>query len=160
MTKRPTRAELEDAATTAMLRVFDKVQRHRRLVRDYGTGYQLTTVEATVCHLIGSTKGISPSELAERIGVTRPAVSQALNRLRTHGLITVETPPDNGKARVVRVTETGAMVAREVTELRRRMSRAVYTGTHDLQVFLGLFERLDAFFAEVIAESGPDTRSS
>lgn len=157
MTDRHERARLEGEVSTAMLRVFDKVQRSRRLTRDYGTGDRLSMVEAEVCQLIGSTKGISPSDLAERIGVSRPAVSQALNRLRARGLITVETPPDNGKARLVRVSETGAVVARGVTELHRQMSAAVYAGAEELEAFLGLFERLDAFFAEVIAdsESGP-----
>lgn len=153
MTDRRERARLEGEVSTAMLRVFDKVQRSRRLTRDYGTGDRLTMVEAEVCQLIGATDGISPSELADRIGVSRPAVSQALNRLRGRGLISVETPPDNGKARLVRISDTGAIVARGVTELHRRMAGAVYAGATDLEAFLGLFERLDAFFADVIAES-------
>lgn len=160
MTTNLTRAQLEGEVTTAMLRVFEKVHRNRRLARDYGTGDHLTMVEAEVCQLIGSTDGISPSDLADRIGVSRPAVSQALNRLRARGLINVETPPDNGKARVVSVTETGATVAKGVTELHRQMSRAVYSGTDDLEAFLGLFERLNAFFAEVIAASETGSSSS
>ena len=74
--------DLEAAVTTAMLRVFDKVQRNRRLDRDYGTGDQLSMVEAEVCQLIAATGEISPSDLADRIGVSRSAVSQALNRMR------------------------------------------------------------------------------
>ena len=61
MTDSRVRRELEGAVTTAMLRVFDKVQRHRRLERDYGTGDKLSMVEAEVCQLIASTGEISPS---------------------------------------------------------------------------------------------------
>jgi DNA-binding MarR family transcriptional regulator len=150
------RSELEAAVTTAMLRVFDKVQRNRRLARDYGTGDRLTMVEAEVCHVIGSTQGISPSELADRIGVSRSAVSQALNRLRARDLVTVEHPPGNGKTRVVRVTENGATVANGVNKLHQQMRNAVYAGSPDLEAFLALFNRLDTFFADVIADSSPD----
>jgi DNA-binding MarR family transcriptional regulator len=152
LSSRRERARLEGEVSTAMLRVFDKVQRSRRLTRDYGTGDRLTMVEAEVCQLIGATDGISPSDLADRIGVSRPAVSQALNRLRERDLITVDAAPDNGKARVVRVTATGATVARGVTDLHRQMARAVYAEAPDLEVILQLFERLDAFFADVMAD--------
>ena len=154
LTDRRTHRELEGAVTTAMLRVFNQVQRHRRLERDYGTGDRLSMVEAEVCQLIASMGEISPSALADRIGVSRSAVSQALNRMRARGLVTVENAPDNGKARVVRVTKSGAVVARGVNDLHERMAEAVYAGaTDDLKAFLGLFTRLDMFFADVIAES-------
>ncbi|MBB1026202.1 MarR family transcriptional regulator, partial [Dietzia sp. DQ11-38-2] len=97
------RAELESAVTTAMLRVFDKVQRSRRLACDYGTGDRLTMVEAEVCHLVAAERAISPSELAERTGVSRSAVSQALNRMRERGLVVVDQPAGNARAREVRV---------------------------------------------------------
>ena len=152
MKKSNERKELEIAVTTAMLRVFDKVQRNRRVARDYGTGDQLTMVEAEVCHVIAATDGISPSDLADHIGVSRSAVSQALNRMRARGLVTVEHPPDNAKARVVRVTGAGALVAGGVNDLHRQMAEAVYSASpDDLEAFLALFNRLDAFFADVIA---------
>jgi DNA-binding MarR family transcriptional regulator len=148
------RGDLEMAVTTAMLRVFDKVQRNRRLARDYGTGDLLTMVEAEVCQVIAVTVGISPSDLADHIGVSRSAVSQALNRMRSRGLVTVEHPPDNAKARVARVTDVGATVAAGVNELHRQMAEAVYAGTtSDLEAYLELFNRLDTFFADVIASS-------
>lgn len=153
--------ELEAAVTTAMLRVFDKVQRTRRLGRDYGTGDQLTMVEAEVCQLVDSLGEVSPSELAERTGVSRPAISQALNRMRKRGLVRVDKVPDNGKARIVRVTESGAIVANGVNQLHRQMIEAVYRGAEDdLQAFLGLFDRLDAFFADVIDEATPPSSRS
>jgi len=155
------RSELEAAVTTAMLRVFDKVQRNRRLARDYGTGDQLSMVEAEVCHVVAATGGISPSELADHIGVSRSAVSQALNRMRTRGLVTVANPPDNAKTRIVEVTDHGATVAKSVNKLHREMSDAVYAESPDeLEAYLALFNRLDAFFAEVIANSTPDRSGS
>lgn len=148
------RVDLEAEVTTAMLRVFDKVQRARRLTRDYGTGDQLSMVEAEVCHIVASAGSISPSELAERTGVSRSAVSQALNKMRTRGLIIVGESPDNARAREVRVTATGAGVAKGIGELHAAMAAAVYgDAADDLEAFLGLFTRLDKFFEEVMRES-------
>ncbi|ORM26811.1 MarR family winged helix-turn-helix transcriptional regulator [Williamsia sp. 1135] len=148
---------LEHAVTAAMLRVFDKVQRTRKLTRDYGTGDRLTMVEAEVCHLVASVEEISPSDLADRIGVSRPAVSQALKRMRAHGLVTVEQLPDNAKARTVQVTDTGQIVASGVGEMHRQMAEAVYAGAgNNLDAFLALFTRLDTFFARVIEDSSQD----
>ncbi len=152
------RAELEAATTTAMLRVFDKVQRNRRLTRDYGTGDHLSMVEAEVCQVIAATEGISPSDLADRIGVSRSAVSQALKRMRSRDLVTVENSPGNWKARIVRVTDKGSVVAHGVTDLHQQMSEAVYSRAPEhLEAFLALFNRLDSFFAEVIADAEAQT---
>ncbi|MBB1024813.1 MarR family winged helix-turn-helix transcriptional regulator [Dietzia sp. DQ12-76] len=148
------RAELESAVTTAMLRVFDKVQRSRRLACDYGTGDRLTMVEAEVCHLVAAERAISPSELAERTGVSRSAVSQALNRMRERGLVVVDQPAGNARAREVRVTDAGALVADGVNAMYREMAAAVYgDAPDDLEAFLGLFTRLDTFFDQVMRDS-------
>lgn len=148
------RADLESAVTTAMLRVFDKVQRSRRLTRDYGTGVRLTMVEAEVCHIVASERSISPSELAERTGVSRSAVSQALNRMREHGLVVVDQMAGNARAREVRVTEAGALVADGVNDMYKDMAAAVYVDApDDLEAFLGLFTRLDTFFEQVMRDS-------
>ncbi|MEO9328936.1 MarR family winged helix-turn-helix transcriptional regulator [Gordonia aurantiaca] len=154
MTDSRRRTALEAAVTASMLRVFDKVQRSRRLARDYGTGDRLTMVEAEVCQLIDSLGSVSPSELAERTGVSRPAISQALNKMRVHGLVSVESAPGNGKARVVRLTDAGARVAAGVNAMHREMAAAVYADSADdhLEAHLGLFERLDSYFAQVIHE--------
>jgi DNA-binding MarR family transcriptional regulator len=148
------RRELQAAVTAAMLRVFDKMQRHRRLTRDYGTGDQLTMVEAEVCQAIAAEGEVAPSDLAERLGVSRSAVSQALSRLRARNLITVDPDPDDGKGRIVRPTADGLVVAKGVHRLHAKMSRAVYSGSVDeLETFLALFNNLDAFFDDVIAET-------
>ena len=155
------RNALEGAVTASMLRVFDKVQRSRRLTRDYGTGDQLTMVEAQVCQIVASMEEISPSDLADRTGVSRSAVSQALIKMRVHGLVSVEQLPGNANARVVRVTDAGAIVARGVNAMHRQMADAVYAGATDhLETFLALFDRLDEYFAEVITDSAASSSGS
>ncbi|WP_168704143.1 MarR family winged helix-turn-helix transcriptional regulator [Gordonia paraffinivorans] len=72
--------------------------------------------------------------------------------MRAHGLVSVEHPPGNAKSRVVRVTEVGVRVAAGVNAMHSEMTAAVYADSPDghLEAFLALFERLDAYFAEVI----------
>lgn len=72
------RNALEGAVTASMLRVFDKVQRSRRLTRDYGTGDQLTMVEAQVCQIVASMEEISPATLP-----TAPVSADRLSRRRS-----------------------------------------------------------------------------
>jgi len=48
-----------------------------------------------------------PSELAERLQITRQSVNDLLGHLETHGYLTRETDPSDGRARVVRLTPKG-----------------------------------------------------
>ncbi len=48
-----------------------------------------------------------PSELAERLQITRQSVNDLLGHLDHHGYLTREPDPADGRARVVRLTRTG-----------------------------------------------------
>jgi DNA-binding MarR family transcriptional regulator len=48
-----------------------------------------------------------PSELAERLQITRQSVNDLLGHLEHHGYITREPDPADGRARVVRLTARG-----------------------------------------------------
>ncbi|WP_319030021.1 hypothetical protein [Dietzia sp. PP-33] len=58
------------------------------------------------------------------------------------------------RARQVRVTEAGALVAEGVNDMYEDMAAAVYVDAQDdLEAFLGLFTRLDTFFEQVMNDS-------
>ena len=48
-----------------------------------------------------------PSELAERLQITRQSVNDLLGHLEQHGYLTREPDPADGRARVVRLTARG-----------------------------------------------------
>jgi DNA-binding MarR family transcriptional regulator len=55
--------------------------------RDYETGFPLHKVEIHTIQIIGNNPGINSTDLAARMGVTKSAVSQTLNKLVKKGLI-------------------------------------------------------------------------
>jgi len=51
--------------------------------------------------------GQRPSELAEQLQITKQSVNDLLGHLETHGYLTREPDPNDGRARVVRLTAKG-----------------------------------------------------
>ena len=54
-----------------------------------------------------STDGIRPTELARRVEVSKQAVGQALGDLEGRGFVEIVPDPDDGRARLVRLTPAG-----------------------------------------------------
>lgn len=53
-------------------------------------------------------RGVRLGALAEMAGVTKQAISQQITHLETRGYVIVETDPDDGRAKQVRLTDKGA----------------------------------------------------
>lgn len=74
-----------------LLELLEQVKAKLELVhtpiRDYNTGFPLYKVEIHTIQIIGSKPGISSTDLAARMGVTKSAVSQTVNKLLKKGLI-------------------------------------------------------------------------
>ena len=75
--------------------------------------------------------GTRPSELAKRSGMSKQAMNQLLNELEDMGMIRREPCPDDGRAKLVFVTEEG--------------HQSMLKG-------LGVFKELEAELGEVVAE--------
>jgi DNA-binding MarR family transcriptional regulator len=54
-----------------------------------------------------SAEGLRPSELADRLEVTKQSVNDLLHDLEERGYLTREPDPSDGRARVVRLTKKG-----------------------------------------------------
>jgi DNA-binding MarR family transcriptional regulator len=82
-------------------------------------------------------EGLRPSELAERLQITKQSVNDLLRDLEALGYLTREVTPDDGRARVVRLTAKG-----------RRLERAVYRETQLAELRMAKIlgsERFDEF---------------
>ncbi|TYZ25145.1 MarR family transcriptional regulator [Selenomonas ruminis] len=55
-----------------------------------------------------SETGIAPSDLAEKVGVTRATISNMLQRLERDGLVVIRPAADDGRGKIVFMTEEGA----------------------------------------------------
>ena len=74
----------------SLLALFEQVKANLELVhtptRQFDTGVPLFKVEIHIIQLIGENPGITSTCLAEKMGVTKSAVSQTLNKLLAKGL--------------------------------------------------------------------------
>jgi DNA-binding MarR family transcriptional regulator len=105
---------------------------HRRIINELNAaGFDdLRVPHMTVLQFPGP-EGVRPGTLAERAGTSKQAMNQLLRSLEALGYIARSDAPDEGRARIVRLTKRG---------------RAAYTKIHDT---LRDIER------EWIAEVGP-----
>jgi DNA-binding MarR family transcriptional regulator len=58
--------------------------------------------------------GQRPSDLAEQLQITKQSVNDLLGHLETHGYLTREPDPNDGRARVVRLTAKGRQLQKVI----------------------------------------------
>lgn len=80
-------------------------------------------------HTIDRFAPISIGDLAERLGVTQPGVTRSLSQLADAGLVQVMTAPDDGRRKLVSLTDEGS---RFVAEAKRIAWPAVEEAVADL----------------------------
>jgi DNA-binding MarR family transcriptional regulator len=59
-----------------------------------------------------ATGGLHASDLADRLGVTRQAVAQAVAALERNGYVTREPNPEDGRAQIIELTPRGRQALR------------------------------------------------
>lgn len=73
--------------------------------------------------------GLHASDLAERIGVSRQAVAQAVTALERHGYVTRASNPDDARTRIIELTQRGSQVLRlmraNAVEVEKRWEQAL-----------------------------------
>ena len=105
---------------------------HRRIINELNAaGFDDLRVPHMAVLQFPGPDGVRPGVLAERAGMSKQAMNQLLRSLETLGYLARSDAPDEGRARIVRLTKRG---------------RAAYTKIHDI---LRDIER------EWIAELGP-----
>jgi len=83
-----------------------------------------------------------PSELAERLQITRQSVNDLLGHLEQHGYLTREPDPADGRARVVRLTARGRQL-QETIHGQARVAEQRIAGTLGASRFAQLQRALE-----------------
>lgn len=69
--------------------------------------WDISVAEWVVMRLIHSADDVAPGQVAEKMGVTRGAVSKIVERLRLRGFVDRRADLDDGRAQVLRLTPPG-----------------------------------------------------
>ncbi len=78
----------------------------------------ITAGQATLLHAIRTTPGIGIRELAEREGMSKPAMTTAVDRLEAAGLVRRPRSEHDGRRVELQVTEEGQRVLRSARSRR------------------------------------------
>jgi DNA-binding MarR family transcriptional regulator len=110
---------------------------------DFGTGIPLFRSEIHTIETVGKNPGINATRLAEKMGVTKGAVSQMLKRLARKKLITKGTVAGNEKEIAIELTDLGRIAFENHKALHLQILGALrdYYGdelTNKLALFRGL----------------------
>ncbi len=88
-------------------RIMNKMNRSEKIPRDFGTGDLLFPSEIHTLCVIGAEPGTNITALAQRLGVTKGAISKMATKMREKGLIEKYQEPGNDKEILLRLTKTG-----------------------------------------------------
>ncbi len=90
------------------------------------------------------------SDIADTIGMTTAAVTQILNVLESEGHIRRETDPNDRRAVLVSLTESGmALMEQDFRQLTESFDGLeAHLGVKDSSILLALLEKVEKYFSE------------
>ena len=136
---------------TAILNELNRIQERGDLIR-HGEGETpggLSLAETHCVHWIGESPEANATRLAERMGMTRGAMSKMTKRLEAKGLVTMRRPVGNNKELRFELTPAGERVFTEHAHCHARANKAKLAVLAEFTeperaVVLRFLERIDA----------------
>jgi len=130
-------------------RVVTKLSAIQQTPREYGTGVPLYGSEIHTIQAIGKSTGINVTQLAEKMGVTKGAVSQMVSKLVEKGMVRKTRTQNNAKEVVLELTELGRIGFRNHESFDMKVLDSVreYCGSDletKLDTFLSVMTDFDA----------------
>jgi len=95
---------------------------HRRIIKELNAaGFEELRVPHMAALQFPGPDGVRPGMLADRAGMSKQAMNQLLRSLDALGYITRSDTPDEGRARIVRLTRRGRAAYAKIHEVLRRI---------------------------------------
>ncbi len=104
----------------SLLRIITKFDEIDKQTRYYGTDTPLFSAEINMLRIIKENEGIHITGIADKLGVTKGAVSQIVNKLHQKGLIKKETDSCNQSKLVLSLTPKGEIAEANHEEFHNR----------------------------------------
>lgn len=102
-------------------RIFNKYNAKTREPRDYGLPEKIYSSEIHMLETIGEHDGVTGTELAALLGITKGAVSQTTGKLLKKGLIEKKLDAERQQMILIRPTELGWNIIREHRKFHEEM---------------------------------------
>lgn len=97
---------------------------HRRIIKELNAaGFHELRVPHMAVLQFPSPDGVRPGMLAERAGMSKQAMNQLLRSLEALGYLARSDAPDEGRARIVRLTKRGRAAYAKIHEILRDVER-------------------------------------
>jgi DNA-binding MarR family transcriptional regulator len=97
---------------------------HRRIIRELNAaGFEELRVPHMAVLQFPGPDGVRPGVLAERAGMSKQAMNQLLRSLETLGYLARSDDPDEGRARIVRLTKRGRTAYARIHEILSDIER-------------------------------------
>ena len=147
MSSRPprhSRVALEDMLIGALLRVPAQAI-HRRIITELNAaGFAGLRVPHMAVLQFPGPDGVRPGALAERAGLSKQAMNQLLRSLEALGYLARADSPDEGRARIVRLTRRGRTAYAKIHEILRDIEHewTIELGAKPFAELKGLLRRV------------------
>ena len=101
-------------------------------------------------HHVEEGRALRPGMLADRMRMTKPALSQLLRSLEGKGLIERQRDKQDSRAVLLKVTESGYAKLAEAEALRLEDTRRLveYLGEEDMALLVALLEKVSTYMEE------------
>ena len=120
---RPSIIAPKDMLIGALLRVPAQAI-HRRIIKDLNAaGFEELRVPHMAVLQFPGPEGVRPGVLAERAGMSKQAMNQLLRSLEALGYLARSDAPDEGRARIVRLTRRGRSAYVKIHEILSDIER-------------------------------------
>ncbi len=93
----------------------------RIFLKNIGASFQLGPVEFTVLSLVANNRDVTQKQLSRTLSVSAPNITALLDRLEQRGLLTRLRSQSDRRSQVIRLTGTGAALARKALEVSQTM---------------------------------------
>jgi len=118
---------------------------HRRIITELNAaGFEELRVPHMAVLQLPGPDGVRPGLIAERAGMSKQAANQLLRSLEGLGYLSRSDAPDEGRARMVRLTKRGRAAYAKIHEILRDIEREWSTelGPKDFAQLKGLLLRV------------------
>ncbi len=131
----------------------------RMFARRFSEAFGLSIPEWRVLAILGRVGSASPSAVGEMAAMDKVKVSRAAASLVARGLIRQTQDPDDGRARVLRLTRKGTTAYHGVVPMAKTMETEIASGLSRAE-WASLNKALNRLMAHVSALHAPDDDDS